>query len=448
MRLFEFDLKSRVKRAIDKLDDQDPLLIHIKNAIFDNVFQEHFEKANLNEKARTNAIQWFKGTLEALRVPLEEKIKLLKLLTDSSNLIQTHIFAENNQGNLFSLVGQKIQNNQAYHAIKESLWNFKIGGQGGMGPGELFMILLCDSGKEAKGNKSDITVGSDWDIEVKQGGVIPPGDSGKRIVDSLNSDLLDTAETNGFKQLLDTSSKTSFSTGWIPQFFTIYAEKVGEDQSKKKLTEYLTNLYNEEAAAYTDMLYAALGTEDAAKAIAPLIFKMYKLSHQWNSICILDDSSNFINLVDFQNLPDSMSYTIVLKRGKGQVDDIQAGGDTNATADGYLLTSFKKTKKERTTTSSRQRQRPIEQPKPVDPTVIKRNVEVNSADDRFIEILKDPTNPITLAWRNKDPAVNAVELKDTIIELLIDGEEEQDIADMIASGDLYESWIRLFKVMS
>lgn len=457
-------LKSRIKKAIDKMDDsnqeQVQTLNRVKNVIYDSILQSTFKEGNIQSRCRPEAYEWFKSKLEAISVPLEDKVYLLKLMNDERYLIPEKVFQKNDNGNLLNYVNSKIKNNSAFKEMATSIWRFKIGGQGGMGPGELFLSLFSQNGKEGSGKKGgDVTVG-DWKIELKQGGVVPPGDSGKKIVDKLNTNLKNIAEKEGFIDQLNiktnrgTDSPNSLSSGWIPDFFKIYSKKNGEQKSKNIFKTYLIDLYGDDATSYVDIIFNNLGTSGVERLLAPMILSMYKKSHEWDSICFVDENFKFVNLTTFENIPNELKFSLKLKRG----------GDTNAVADGYMVVDF-------------QNKQSTKSPKQVNKTTIRKsknnldiqknqstsskntdsdtsistnkNVEPkrNERDTKMQEILTlmktNPSDPLSVAIKrtiNQNPTISQTEIIGDVADDLLSGVPlEQVISDRTSDENFYES---------
>lgn len=464
MRIFEIDsrIKARIKKAIDKLDDSNPedmkMLDYLKNNLFTKNLHSTLDTSDLHARVRGPAYEWFVSKLETLKVPLEHKVHLLKLMADPSNLIPASTFQNNLSGNILSYLGSRIKNNLAFKELVEPAWRFKIGGQGGMGPGEMFLILFSENGKEGSTKKGgDLEVGGGWTVELKNGGVIPPGDTGKRIVDSLNKNLLDIARTEGFFNQLNLKSGPNFDGGWIPEFFKTYASIKGDAASKAEFSKYLNSLYEGIPPALVAQAYDNLGNPGTAKIIAPYIFEMYQKSHGWNSICLVDNDFKFINLVSFNTLPPEVKVTIKLKRGKGDVDDIQAGGDTNAVADGYALVGMGKAQVEKAAPTAK-----IKAPKDAEKKQKTLNPELFSepatapapapkpaatvpSPARFKDTMKDPNNPITMALRSVSPKQKTW-ATERIQDMMNAGSSDEEIAAEI-SNDMYQESLTRLKTL-
>jgi hypothetical protein len=353
------------------------------------------------------------------------------------------------------------------------LWKYKIGGQGGMGPGELFMSLFSKNGKEGEGKKGgDVTVGS-WKIELKQGGVVPPGDTKNTgLVDKLNKNLLDIAKKENFSDRLDLKSSAgkdnpnNLSSGWIPQFFKTYTELHDESSSKKILTKYLTDLYGSSARAYADLTFDNLGKPGAERVLAPMILDMYKDSHEWDSICFVDENFKFINLVTFENIPNDLKFSLKLKRG----------GDTNAVADGYMVVGFNNDKKQSSTKNNKKidNKSTIQTSKKNDGDVKNKNIPSDNkkiqppvpektakqqAKDQvrdskindMINLIKtEPSNPLSVAIKKTigmNPTINQLEIIGDVIDDMESGVSvDQIIADRSGPENFYESSMQLMGI--
>lgn len=466
----ESKLKSRVKRAIDKLDDSDveqiQTLNHVKNVIYDSVLQKTFNESNIKSRCRPVAYEWFKAALERIGVPLEDKVYLVKLMGDERYLIPEETYQKNTNGNLLNHLNNKIRTNSAFKELASPLWKYKIGGQGGMGPGELFMSLFSKNAKEGEGKKGgDVTVGS-WKMELKQGGVVPPGDTKNTgLVDKLNKNLLDIAKKENFLDRLDVKSSAgkdnpnSLSSGWIPQFFKTYTELHDESSSKKILTKYLTDLYGSSARTYVESTFDNLGKPGVERVLAPMILDMYKNSHGWDSICFVDENFKFINLVTFENIPKDLNFSLKLKRG----------GDTNAVADGYMVVGFNNDKKQlstknnkkidnKSTAQTSKKNDGDVKNKKVQPSVPEKTVKQqekdqirNSKINEILNLIKsEPNNELSIAIKKTigmNPTISQLEIVGDIVDDMKSGASiDQIIADRSGPESFYESSKQLMKI--
>lgn len=445
MRLFEFDdskLKTRVKKAIDKLDDSDPTqrqtLVHVKNTIFDGVLQKTLEESKLKDKIGTTPYDWFKNILEVAKVPLEEKINFIKLISNPSNLMSDKIFTSNSEGTVLQYISTKISSNEAFKATADQIWNYKIGGQGGMGPAELFFVMFAkDARKVSSKEGGDVAVGN-WKVELKREGSVSPGSSSHRVVDSLNDTLINTArKENLIDQIMpeDTGKvpATSLNGGWLPEFFKVYAKVHGTAKSKAIFADYLNKLYGEGSSKYVDKVFNDLGTPQAERSLAPMILQMYKEIHKWDSICFVSDGFRMVNLVTFDNLPDSLTTSIKLKRG----------GDTQAVADGYMnvgLASSKKTPKSAPVQKTAAPKQPTpNQVPPEQPAVEQPSQQTQTLDT----ILQNANSPLTQALSTLPPEQQDAARK-TATDLLASGQTEDQVATAL-SQTVAESMISRLK---
>jgi hypothetical protein len=249
MNMFEIasnQLKKRVLRAIDNIDDDEVLkniLQQMKGSIFQGNLKKALADSGIKERfssGHQKAYDWFAKELEHIKVPLEDKIHLLALLKDETNLIPSTVFTTSgSRGKLFDNLSPRIKNNSAFKLLKDPLMNFGIAGPTGMGPGEAALIILTQGAKESEGKKGGDFVIGDWKVEVKMGGAVPPGDSGQKVGDQEIKKLLDIAEKNGISHE-DIGYKKgflspSFERGWLPKFFQQYAGIKGDADSRMLL---------------------------------------------------------------------------------------------------------------------------------------------------------------------------------------------------------------------
>jgi hypothetical protein len=326
-------------------------------------------------------------------------------------------------------------------------------------------------GAKGEGKKGgDVTVGS-WKIELKQGGVVPPGDTKNTgLVDKLNRNLLDIAKKENFLDRLDLKSAAgkdnpnNLSSGWIPQFFKAYTKLHDEQSSKKILTKYLTDLYGSSAQPYAESTFDNLGKPGAERVLAPMILSMYKDSHEWDSICFVDENFKFINLVSFENISNDLKFQLKLKRG----------GDTNAVADGYMIVGFNNDKNQPSTKNNKKidNKSSIQTSKKNDGEVKNKNISSDGnkkvqppvpektadqeakdqiRDSKINEILNlirsEPNNALSIAIKKTigmNPTINQLEIVGDVVDDLLSGVSvDQIIADRSGPENFYEWTIQL-----
>ena len=455
MRLYEFNdsrLKKRIKGAIDKLDDSRPedekILQYLKSNLFVGNIQTALDTSSLKTKVRPAAYDWFVSTLETLKVPLEDKIHLLKLLENPANLIPAATYQSNSKTNLLSKIGAKIRANSAYQAIIGPLWKFKIGGPTGMGPGELALIIFSEDAQESRGKKGgDFTTGG-WAVELKSGGVIPPGDSGKKVVDGLNNNLWAIAKKEGFYSNLTISTlNPSMEGGWFPEFFKFYSEIKGDKPAKALFYDYIKKVYDPITSKFANSVYDNLGKPGTNRMFAPMIFNMYKASHEWNSIVLTpgDENSEALIAVDAEGIPTDAKIRLVLRQE----------GNTYAVADGSMFigkaavekvskAGAKKVTKSKTKTNV---VNPAQQELPIDNVDATQDIEhkqslIQAEKDLAIK-LQDPVNPIKQVWDTVDTDVKS-DAHDDILSAISAGKSDQEVAQVLKDY-VYEHSLKRMK---
>lgn len=472
MRIFEITnpkLKSKIMRAIDNLSDDDPLvpsiLQHVKGTLYQGNLEKFLEESGIKERLGDNkAYAFFKTSLANLQASLEEKINLLVLMKNPANLMKKTIFMSNTSGNILDQtdgIGEKIKNNKVFQALAGPIWQFTIGGQGGMGPGELFLALFSGGslqpnkrGKDAEGG--DVNVDG-LVIEIKSGGVVSPKKGKHVVVDRLNDNLKTKAKQlelgkkyPDFEILMSKKGKgsgTNFEGGWLPLFFQLYANEVGETAALELFTHYLKTLYPPIPDDVIHQMFKKLGN-GATELLAPVIFKMCQADYKWHSIFVAGPNLDFCNLIDFdQALPPGLNYKISLKRGQ----------DSNATADGYMVVSYGEpvpasdgnednevvTVSVKKSTSAKNKREAEANQRKADAIKRKENAAtLIDADNQFLEKLKDPSNPLTQSWRKYTG--DKVAAKDEVLNLIAAGKSDQELAQDL-ENTIYEHEIRRMK---
>jgi len=326
-------LKNRIKNAIDNLDDSNPddqkLLHYLKSNLFSGNIPKALANSGLSKKVRYEAFNWWANLLENTKVPLEDKIYLIKLMSNPENLIPASAYHQNERGSLLTKLSPKITNNSAFKATIGPTWSFKIGGPTGMGPGELALILFSQNAKESSGKKGGDFEVDGWVVELKSGGAVPPGSSGKKVVDALNDNLEALSKKAGFYDQLDMSVlNPSFDGGWLPQFFQLYTQSAGLQRSHQLFTKYLKTIYEPIDQGLIDTMWSQLGQPGTNRLLIPLIFNMYKASHGWDALLFADKGNfNSMVVVDANGFPPDMKFKLVLRQK----------GNTYAVADGSFI---------------------------------------------------------------------------------------------------------------
>jgi hypothetical protein len=477
MNMFEIatpKLKKRVLKALDNIEDDAVLkkILHqMKGDIFGGNLKKALENSGIKDKftsGHQKAYQWLSREIEHTEAPLEDKVHLVKLLADQSNLIKPEVFTSPTTGrSILDSLSPKIKNNKVFKDIIGPLIMFGMAGPTGMGPGEAAMIVLTAGAKENTDKKGgDFSIG-DWKVEIKMGGAVPPGDSGQKVGDQEIKKLLDIAEKHGISEeeigYKRGALNPSFERGWLPALFQAYAGKEGEDKSRELLGKYLKVIYPPIDDGLVSTVYAGLGQPGNNKVLMPLIYNMYKKSHMWDSMCFIDkDTLEYANTLEASDIPETAGVSYKLRQG----------GDTYAVASGAFMLYLKpdpnaeeggdvpnielnppKKKNKKTKVDPRQQDLfdPVGLQKKADK--VKQDLSI---EQQRAEILKDPSNPITQAYSNiinslpkdLDPAERTAELDlflSTIGDGLINGLDPKAIAKTLMDQNIYESQLRRLK---
>lgn len=462
-------LKHKIMRAIDRMPDDAPevdkILQYIKGTLHQGNLDKFFSESGIESRLNDpRAYTFFKDSVTNLKSSLEEKINMLVLMKDPKNLITNDVFTENNTGNILDHIGDRLKSNRVFQALATPVWKFTIGGQGGMGPGELFVALFSGGslqpnkkGKDAPGGDVNI---NGLAVELKSGGVVSPHKGKYVVVDSLNDNIKSKADKLGLTKkypelaaLLAKKGKgsgTNFEGGWLPLFFKLYAKEKGEPEALALFTNYLKKIYASIPDGVIHEMFNRLGN-GATELLVPTIFSMCKAAYKWDSIFVAGPNLDYCNLVTFdEGFPPGLNYKVKLKRGK----------DSNGTADGYMVVSYGEpvpadddskdddvvtvdVKPEKTSKKSPTK-------KPANPDLFsepatdqkddmaQKQAEA-SADDQFVQKLQDPNNPLTQAWRKYTG--DRVAAKDEILNLIMAGKSDQELAQDL-ENTIYESEIR------
>ena len=494
MRIFEIDnpkRKRRVLKAISKMDPSNPeydeIMNYLHNVVLGHHIPKELEKSGIKsrissyepkltkkgkisqsktEKAKEAKAQamwdWFEKEITDLRGPsTEDKVMFSKLIQQGKD-INPEIFKKSGQGNLVSLIKPELQKNKTFQAMKQIMWDEKKAGQGGMGPGELFIIAFTSGARKGSDtNEPDIKIG-DWKVELKLGGIVPPGGGGSNnIVDKLNVNLIKQAEQDGiYVKYKNVKSKpvpggVSVEKGWFPELFKQY-QTIDKAKAKVLFDEYFDKLYDSRIDKKTiDKLYNNLGTPGAARLLAPEIFRMYQGAKGFDSICIVDKDFNYVNITakDMEDpgfkIPDKVGLQLKMVKG----------GDTNAVLDGHYIVAIGKVPEEEEgsgedaeiemptddedsidlpnqDTAGKDPKTQTQPPQPkVDPRTEQENQE-NEARGKMQEKLRDLNNPITPVYNQlqRDPMARK-EIDDIIIDDILKGMSDQEIAAEL--NDIY-----------
>ena len=436
MLIYEIDakLKHKIKSAIDKIDD-DAVLNHVKSTVYDAVLQDTLKSSPIEEKIGAIPYVWFKHRLEASKTPLESKVHFVKLLSEPKNLLNGHLFHKNVQGNIVDHLSPKFKNNETFQDMALPIWRYKIGGQGGMGPAEMFFILFSDDATKVNSKEGGDVKFGEWKVELKKEGSVSPGSSNHRVVDSLNAHLIEIAKKEGiWDEIVPEGTQgtppVGLNGGWFPDFFKAYAHKFSKHKSKELFGDYLRKLYGDGTEHYLDRVYNALGTPNGERELGPMIIKKYQEIHKWDSICFVDDGFKFVNMSSFEHMPELLTTSIKLKRG----------GDTQAVADGYMNVGIAKEKKggrgkkvstPTTAPKSKKGNTTLDTQFPDELA----NANTDTVDDMPVDInmeLDNPDSPISKVIATLPPE-QVQSAQDMAQQLLDNGETPEEIAKKISS---------------
>jgi hypothetical protein len=503
MRLFEIvdpeisKLKSKIMRAMDKLDFSNPenekLLYDLKTVLNrsnissalsssgmkDRIsnYQQKMLKSGKPSQSKDEQVKkqkaealwrWFEKELRGLEgIPDQDRINFMVHLKQGHG-IDPKIFKEPGNGNILDKINPKLRKTETFQAIKEIMWEKKKAGQGGMGPGELFIIALTSGAKKGGGaNDPDIVIDGTYKIELKLGGIVPPGKGGSNnIIDRLNIDLINNATKDGiignlgkigYVDSTASGKKTkapggvSVENGWFPELFKQY-KQIDPQKAETLFNNYFNNLYSGKISKETiKSLYKKLGTPGAGRTLAPEVFREYQKDKDFDSLCVVDNNFNYVTMTKEQikskgfEVPSEVGLTLKLIKG----------GDTNAVKDGHYVIAIGKDPivpdTEPESLDDLDINPEVEQPKkpskkstqkdlftePEDDLAQKQ--ELASADDQFVQKLQDPNNPLTQAWRNYTG--DRVAAKDELLSLIMAGKSDQELAQDLEST-VYESELR------
>ena len=521
MRIFEITdpnelvkLKSKIMQGMNKLDLSDPanekLLNNLKGVLFGDRlssspsdmkdrlsgYQEKILPSGKISQSKTEQDKkkkaeergkWLDKEIKGLDgIPLEDKYNF-NVHVGRNHGINPDIFRKDSQGNLLDTIDKKLKKTQTFQEIKDILWGKKESGQSGMGPGELFIIALTDKAEKSGGaNDPDIVIDGTYKVELKMGGIVPFGSGGSNnIIDKLNNDLIDNATKDGIIGHLGnieyTDSKAggkgalapkgvSLVSGWFPQLFDQY-KKQNPYRGEQLFNNYFDKLYDGQIPTkIIKSLYINLGTDEAPRILAPAVFRQYQKDKGFDSLCVIDNKFNYVNMTKEQIQSDNFEIPPKI----GLTLKMIKGGDTNAVKDGYYVVGIGKnpvvsdngteslddlttdTEIEQPTKSSKKNSK--QQPQqsqldlfhtPEEQSKIKSSPEFDKKkpNNQLSSKLADPSNPITIAWKQLRPE-KQTSAQEEILNLINAGKSDKEIAQQIAQqieDDIFESQIRRMK---
>lgn len=520
MRIFEVTdpnkivkLKSKIMRAMNNLDLSDPanqsLLIDLKGLLHRHHIVPHLEKTGLKQriadyepkilksgeisqskteqdkKKKAEAVwNWLTKEFKGLEgIELNDKINFMNHLKRGSG-INPNIFKKSSSGTLLDQVDSGLRKTKTFQEIRKIMWEKKESGQGGMGPGELFIIALTPGAKKGGGaNDPDIVIDGTYKVELKLGGIVPFGSGGSNnIIDKLNNDLITTATEDGIVGHLGnieyTDSKAggkgalapigvSVESGWFPQLFNRYKE---QDPSKgeKLFNNYFDKLYDGQIPTkIIKSLYINLGIPGAERILAPTVFRQYQKDKGFDSLCVIDENFKYVNMTkeDIQSdnfeVPTELGLTLKMIKG----------GDTNAVKDGYYFVGIGKNpvvsddgpeslddldinpkveqpKKDSEKDPKKQQSPKIDKPEKDPKKQQNPNLtyDPENTEGTLSSKLANPLNPITIAWEQLKQ-LSPKELtsaQEEIVNLIKAGKPDKEIAQEVEKY-VYESQIRRMK---
>lgn len=357
---------------------------------------------------------------------LKSKIELLYYIAKNSNAIPGSLFKSTFSSTIDEIVPDRIRRNSAFQNIKNSIF-FDDSFRGkGIGPGEFALSLLGEKG-DIVDNGGDITIGG-VGIELKDGGggsIKTGSPSSFRRADDLRSWL---GQQVGIT--LDRNNKLYLDK---PSEFSEAFMRLDPTKRNSISLEYIQGLYpNLDATDQKDIAHGMannIGNSVVATYFGKAILNSYKKQDKWDTILFIAKNGKMVNLA---SVDDANMINFKLA-------GINRDGDTQALPDGYINGSIFKTLDPATgnpVRKSKSTKTTIQQPA-VDPNRANIVAMQNSADDTFVNYLKDPKNPLAIAWKAIKPQ-HKIDAKDYILDLIVDGQTDQEIAANL-TNDVFEN---------
>ena len=391
-----------------------------------------WEKRNWNSGRMKKYKELFKALMVQSGGTLRSKIELLYYIAKNSNPIPGSLFKSTFTATIDEIVPDVIRQNSAFQSIKNNIF-FDDSFRGkGIGPGEFALALLGEQGDIIDG-AGDITIGG-IGIELKDGGggsIKTGSPSSFRQADALRSWI---GQQVGV--VLDRNNKLYLDK---PSEFSEAFMRLDPAKRYSISLEYIQRLYPNLDS--TDQQYIAhgmadnLGTSVVSTYFGKALLNGYKKQDKWDTILFIAKNGKMVNLA---SIDDANMINFKLA-------GINRDGDTQALPDGYINGSIfrsvdpitgARVRKAKNVSAKTTPQKPNQQPA-VDPNKAKVVAMLNNADDTFVNYLKDPMNPLSVAWKAIKPQ-HKTDAKDYILDLIIDGKTDREIAAEL-NNDLFEN---------
>jgi hypothetical protein len=427
--------EARLKAIYSALQQQadDSLVDFIEAKLKQKEINARVDKAWTTRNWDSGRMKKYKELFKVLMVQsggtLRSKIELLYYITKNSNAIPGSLFKSTFSATIDEIVPDRIGRNSAFQNIKNSIF-FDDSFRGkGIGPGEFALSLLGEAG-DIIDDGGDITIGG-VGIELKDGGggsIKTGSPSSFRRADDLRSWL---GQQVGIA--LDRNNKLYLDK---PSEFSEAFMRLDPTKRNSISLEYIQGLYpNLDATDQQDIAHGMannIGTSVVATYFGKAILNSYKKQDEWDTILFIAKNGKMVNLA---SIDDANMINFKLA-------GINRDGDTQALPDGYINGSIFRSvdpatgkpvrKSKSTSTKTTIQKQPV-----IDPNRDKIVAMQNSADDTFVNYLKDPMNPLSVAWKAIKPQHKA-DAKDYILDLIVDGRTDQEIAADL-NNDLFES---------
>jgi len=348
-------VRQQIDVLLNRIEDDDDL-VQVKNALLKKYITqklEEFKKFSWYEGGAKNLID---NLIYASKQDTTVKMAFIDALLDDSTKFGGEVFTDPGTRSLLKLVPGRIRNNPLFIEMYEKIINYNQQGAAGVGKGELFLMMFGKDSKKPSsrggGKKGDVQIDG-WNIEVKDsGGDIHAGkEDGFAAADevySFNAKLLKDAKKEGFAttweqdgqaikadpaqfRLVAGTVKTTRGGDWFWRYLTNDIPGGTNDlnpaYAKGFVIDYLQKVYYKmnrtDATRIGAQVYKALGNKAKMNAVmqkylTPWVFNSYKRAEGFDSLMVMKpDRSMFANIVDGENIPSAVTFSIAkISKGK------------------------------------------------------------------------------------------------------------------------------------
>ena len=348
-------VRQQIDVLLNRIEDDDDL-VQVKNALLKKYITqklEEFKKFSWYEGGAKNLID---NLIYASKQDTTVKMAFIDALLDDSTKFGGEVFTDPGTRSLLTLVPGRIRNNPLFIEMYEKIINYNQQGAAGVGKGELFLMMFGKDSKKPSsrggGKKGDVQIDG-WNIEVKDsGGDIHAGkEDGFAAADevySFNAKLLKDAKKEGFAttweqdgqaikadpaqfRLVAGTVKTTRGGDWFWRYLTNDIPGGTNDlnpaYAKGFVIDYLQKVYYKmnrtDATRIGAQVYKALGNKAKMNAVmqkylTPWVFNSYKRAEGFDSLMVMKpDRSMFANIVDGENIPSAVTFSIAkISKGK------------------------------------------------------------------------------------------------------------------------------------